>query len=775
MRGFIFLISIFGFAFVLLDSSVVQGADNPNVVLIYVDDMGWADLGANGVATDVSTPNLDALAASGVRFTDGYVTAPQCAPSRAGLMTGKYQQKFGYEWNVHGPLPLTETTIAERIQSQGYTTGLVGKWHLLPESAHKEWIDDNLGGNWSSITEADRAPYRSYNRGFDDAFEGQDVSVRTTFDLAGNTLSQPTQINYGDVNRINLKTQAGLTFLDRHAGSADPFFLYLSYYAPHEPLFAIPEYLALFPGEMPERRRYALAMNAAVDDSVGQIMNKLQEHNLSQDTLVMFVSDNGAPLDFDMPDAPIDQLGWNGSLNTPFVGEKAMLTEGGIRVPFIASWPGTLPAGTVYNEPVLQIDAAATAVAVAGGDISSLDGKNLVPHLTGQDTSSPHDMLYWRFGSQEAVREGNWKLLRQTNNRFWLFDLSVAEPERVNLAGQHPDVVQRLTQALDNWVSVLPRDQFGSSYAGEIWAFNHHLGRPHTEVDPQIVVDFGYDQGTSTIEMELDPGPVQGVGFSGIRLGSGVTADLRLGASITNATTGGGALSFNGWDIPTGGGGLLQRSINSDHYIEFDLTLDGSEVFAVNGIQIAGIAAGFSNNLFSILASNDAFATGASRNDHFMGQDNFKFAFGDWNDPDNPVKNYLYADYVFDTPLLIDEQGTTWTFRLYINEDAGSDLLALAIDSIAFDIETYFPADFDRDGHVDGTDLAAWMGAYGDSAAGDANGDGLTNGADFFAWQRQFSGILTNSTASVPEPHSVVLSLLGISLASLWLPRRNSR
>ncbi|MCG8449869.1 MAG: sulfatase-like hydrolase/transferase [Pirellulales bacterium] len=745
-------------------SGLAWSMGNPNIVLIYADDMGWADLGANGAASDVLTPNLDTLAASGARFTDGYVTAPQCSPSRAGLMTGIYQQKFGFEWNIHGPLPLNQTTIAERLNSQGYVTGMAGKWHLTPTPGNTEWINANLNGDWSNVTEQDIAPYRSYNRGFTDAFEGQLTSIRATYDLAGNTLPQPTNLQFPGQYRVDLQTEAALAFLDRHAAGTDPFFLYLPYFSPHEPLEAPQEYLDRFPGEMPERRRYALAMNAAVDDGVGLIMDKLDQYNITQDTLVMFISDNGAQLKFDMPDDPLTQFGWNGSLNTPFVGQKATILEGGIRVPYVASWPGVIPPGTVYEEPVLQLDAAATAVAVAGGDISSLDGKNLIPHLTGLTNEAPHNLVYSRFGTQEAVREGDWKLLRMTNNQVWLFDMSVAEPERVNLAGKHPTVVSRLTGFLDNWVSTLPRAQFPVPFLGEVVAFNHFLPKPHTGVDPKVVIDLGYDQATSTNEVIVDQGNLQNVTFGGLRLGNGVSADLRAGASISTSIPGGGGQSFVGWDLPSGGSALSQ-AIATEHFLEFDVTFDPYEVLAIKGIQIFG-AANPATNFLSLFASNDGFAT-----DPLPGQQINNalliFTSGDLGDPVNPVRNYQPIDFIPSSPFSINELETTWTFRLYVNEDGIDDLNPVIIHSIAFDVEELVPGDFNRDSFVDQQDLAIWQAAYGISAAGDADRNGITDGADFLVWQRNFTGNppATTSTA-VPEPQGLGLAICAM-LATL--------
>lgn len=737
--------------------------NQPNIVLIYADDMGWGDLGANNVLSDVQTPNIDALAANGVRFTNGYVTAPQCAPSRSGLLTGMYQQRFGFELNIDGPLPLNETTIAERIRDQGYATGIAGKWHLTPAPSQREWIDANLNGDWTTHTEQDLAPYRSFNRGFTDAFEGELGDVWATYDLAGNTLAAPTELSFPDDYRIELQTQAALTFIDRHANS-DPFFLYLPYFAPHVPLEAPQEYLDRFPGPMPERRRHALAMMSAVDDGVGDVVNRLAQYGLSDDTLVMFISDNGAPLALDLEDEPLDVNVniWNGSLNTPFVGEKATLMEGGIRVPYVASWPGVLPQGTVYDHPVLQLDAAATALAAAGGSIESLDGKDLLPHLAQQNSDSPHDVMYWRMHAQEAVREGNWKLLRLTESRLqqdqtWLFDMAEAEPERTNLAGDNPEVVERLSGLLDAWIADLPRSQPPSPFPANILAFNEFLPTPMTSVRPDVVVDLGYDQAGAAPEVAFDPGSFSGADASGVRPGAGVAWDLRPGASISNSTPGGGAQAFADWDLP-GGSPSLQNAIESEHYVEFDISLDGSDALAIEGLQIFGVAGATAADLFALFASNDGFTSSPASGDQ-LGVATFVRPYGDFEDPDFLVQRYLPVDFILDNPLIIPEEGATWTFRLYVREDSQDDTDPLVIDSIAYQVLKLHEGDFNRDAAVDVADLQIFGESFG--------AVGGPSGADLVFWQRgiqMFDNGASVAQLPVPEPSSLAL-LLALSAA----------
>jgi uncharacterized sulfatase len=402
-----------------------RAPERPNLIVVLTDDQGYADLGAQGVVSDVKTPNLDELAAEGVRFTLAYVTAPQCVPSRAGLLTGRYQTRFGAERNL-APLPLTEKTLANRLQSAGYRTGMVGKWHL----------DGNgLGGD-----------YAAGRRGFDEYFEGSIGFYQANFDLAGKDLPNPPQRVGDQRQRIEVQTDAAIAFLQRRAAdSAHPFFLYLAYFAPHVPMEGFEPYYSRLSGAEDPRRRMALSAIAAMDDGVGRIRKFLREHGMEENTLWFVLSDNGAPL---------RRKSWNGSLNQPLVGEKGMLTDGGIRVPFFAVWKGVLPTGRVEKRAVSTLDIAATALAVAGeAPAADLDGVDLMPFLTGGNAQAPHDFLYWRWRSQAAVFDGRWKLVFLPPDQWLLFDHAADAPENENVAAQHPDEVGRLRARLEAWAA----------------------------------------------------------------------------------------------------------------------------------------------------------------------------------------------------------------------------------------------------------------------------------------------------------------------------------
>ena len=413
----------------------------PNILFIVGDDMGYADVGFHG-CKDIPTPNLDALAASGVRFTSGYVSGPYCSPTRAGLLTGRYQSRFGHEFNpngVHG-LPVSETTIANRLKAAGYVTGLVGKWHLgaVPEM-------------------------RPPKRGFDE-FYG--------FLAGAHSYVQATGILRGDeqVKELDYTTDAfareAIAFIERHRG--EPWFLYLAFNAVHTPMQATDDRMAKFPNIADKKRRTYDAMMLAMDEAIGSVRKELAEAGLEQNTFVLFISDNGGPT---MPSTTI-----NASRNDPLRGSKRTTLEGGIRVPFILSWPGHVKPG-VYDQPVIQLDAHATALAVAGVEAKpewKLDGVNLLPFLGGERTGAPHDALYWRFGAQMAIRMGDYKLVRYDNNADTqtgkpnqgvtapkLYDLAADLGETKDLAATMPGKTKELQSKWDAWNATLVKPLWG--------------------------------------------------------------------------------------------------------------------------------------------------------------------------------------------------------------------------------------------------------------------------------------------------------------------------
>jgi arylsulfatase A-like enzyme len=426
-----------------LAATEAERSGRPNVIVIVSDDQGWADLGVQGIRKDVRTPHLDSLAADGVRFSRGYVSAPVCVPSRAGLLTGRHQTRFGIESNADGPLPPGESTIGDHMRQIGYSTALVGKWHLATSRENQRQAnrippDKILWGDNATIDD----PNLPGRRGFDDYFCGAMMNYAASFDLAGKPLTKPSLVN-DRRDRIEVTTEAALAYLD--GPHEKPFFLYVAYFAPHVPLHASKSYLEQH-ADLPDgERKTGLAMISAVDDGVGRIRSRLERLGIDRSTLIFFVSDNGAPLQAKM---------WDGSLNEPLVGEKGMLTEGGIRVPFLVSWPGTIPGGQEVEHPVITLDILPTALAAAGGTIDAawgLDGVNLLPMLTRANEAAPHERLYWRFRSQAAVATERWKLLFLAPDRRLLFDLSSPDGERRDVAAEHPAVAAELFGALSRW------------------------------------------------------------------------------------------------------------------------------------------------------------------------------------------------------------------------------------------------------------------------------------------------------------------------------------
>ena len=425
------------------------GADKPNIILIYSDDHGFADIGAQGVDKDIRTPNLDALAKDGVRFVRGYVSAPQCVPSRAGVMTGRYQQRFGVEDNTKGPLPLAELTIAERLKPAGYVSCQVGKWHLEPPPKRGNAKEEG------SNTEKGARAFLPLGQGFEEYFTGPMNTFVASHDLKGNKLANAPQTLTDKRFRCVWQTDAALSFIERH--QHDPFFLYLAYFTPHVPLESPEPWFSKTPANLPNERRQALAMIAAMDEGIGQIRRRLRERGIEKNTLIFFIGDNGAPL---------KEGAWNGSLNLPLTGEKGMLTDGGVRTPFLAVWPGTLPAGKTYEPPVINLDVAATAVSVAGasapGDSAkaeaTLDGVNLMPFLLGEKSGNPHDALFWRWRSQAAIRADHWKLILLGKDERFLFDMDAPEgkAETTNLITNFPEVAADLEKRLIAWNATLP-------------------------------------------------------------------------------------------------------------------------------------------------------------------------------------------------------------------------------------------------------------------------------------------------------------------------------
>ncbi len=441
-------------------AQAVIPATQPNIIVILTDDQGWADLSSQGELKDVQTPHLDALAERGVRCTAAYVTAPQCSPSRVGLITGRHQQRYGIDTIPDMPLATEAMTLAERLKPLGYRTGFVGKWHLEPNVLSAKWLQKELPAMAGKPRRQIRIPweliepYSPQRQGFDDYYWGTMRRYRTNFDrVTGESHPEMTPVA-DDQFRLEVQSQAAVRFIENH--HEKPFYLQLNYFGPHTPLEATQAYLERFPEPMPTRRRYALAMLSAIDDGVGQIVQTLKQHSLLENTLIVFTSDNGAPLKMTKPDSPIDRDagGWDGSLNDPWVGEKGMLSEGGLRVPMIWSLPSQLPTGATYHWPMSTLDLVPSALGLAGGDLiqaqAELDGIDLIPRLNDIQ-NPPTRTLFFRFWDQAAIRSGKWKYLYVGDGQRYLFNLESDRHEHTNLIAKHPELADKLHKTLADW------------------------------------------------------------------------------------------------------------------------------------------------------------------------------------------------------------------------------------------------------------------------------------------------------------------------------------
>jgi len=459
----------------------------PNVIVILADDLGYGDTGVYG-SKIVKTPNIDALAADGVRFTQAYVTHPVCAPSRAAILTGRYQQRFGWEFNPvgrdrTGGVARTETFIGDVMRTAGYRTGMVGKWHL-----------------------GEAAGYQPLDRGFDEFFgvtagatafivdaqpgdemhtpPGSEGSYRTTVaDPLPPTATEQDRMAFvrerAPVRRgrqvVEVKEYLTDAFTDEAvrfigANKDRPFFLYVAHTAPHTPLQATKKYIDRYRDISDKGQRVYAAMVSSLDDGVGAIRAKLKAEGLEKNTLIVFLSDNGCAA----------YVGTACS-NSPLSGHKGTHLEGGVRVPFIVAWPGRIPAGKVDERLVSSLDIAPTAAALAGAKLPrQSDGVDLMPYLAGGDLRTPNPNLYWRAGPNYAIRSTKWKMwiankadpseaasnaaaitpdgthatISPHGQHVMLYDLSQDLAESKNLAAANPGIVQSLKARIEAWDKV---------------------------------------------------------------------------------------------------------------------------------------------------------------------------------------------------------------------------------------------------------------------------------------------------------------------------------
>jgi len=417
---------------------------HPNVIVIMTDDLGYVDVGFNG-SKDISTPNIDRIAKNGVKFTNGYTPYSVCSPSRAGFITGRYQQRFGYERNAqyrpNDPnmgLPQTEKTIPTLLRQVGYTSGVIGKWHLgahisnHPLNRGFDFFYGHLGGGHRYFPE--------------------ELTIKDSYSINDEPLSYKTWImrdhqpEKTDKYLTDAFSNEAVKFIEKN--QKDPFFLYLAYNAPHGPLQATQKYLDRFDHIKNKKRKTYAAMVSAVDDGVGRILDRLESLEIIENTMIFFLSDNGGP------------ESKNGSNNGPLREGKSSIYEGGNRIPFAMQWPAQITP-IVYEYPISSLDILPTIAEWTNTPISAdkpLDGVNIIPYLKGEKQGRPHQTLYVRKFDDDlySVRDGDFKLVTKKKNSVKeLYNLSKDLGEENDLASELPEEVKRLDSLRQNWDSQL--------------------------------------------------------------------------------------------------------------------------------------------------------------------------------------------------------------------------------------------------------------------------------------------------------------------------------
>jgi arylsulfatase A-like enzyme len=441
------------------NNSNVEVVTKPNLIVIMADDLGYADVGFNG-CKDIPTPNIDRIAENGIQFTNGYTTYSVCSPSRAGFITGRYPQRFGYERNVQyrteDPdmgLSKDELTLASALGSVGYKSGVIGKWHL--------------GAHISN---------HPLNRGFDEFFGHlggghqyypENLTIKDSYLAKDEPDSYRTWImrDHGHVEIKDYLTDEfsdeAVEFVSRHKDH--PFFLFLSYNAPHTPLQATEKYLSRFSNIQDKKRQTYAAMVSAVDDGVGQVLNKLRELDIEDNTMIIFLSDNGGPETKNASD--------NGLLREG----KGSVYEGGFRVPFAMQYKAGVTPG-VYEHPVSSLDIFATIAALSGMPERTekpLDGVNLIPYISGQNSGLPHETIYLRKFDQQrfAVRHGNFKLVTLNNGSVrQLYNLSNDISESNNVINNSPQIAEEIETLRAEWNSELIDPAFLGLIHTDAWS-----------------------------------------------------------------------------------------------------------------------------------------------------------------------------------------------------------------------------------------------------------------------------------------------------------------
>ncbi|MET4696485.1 sulfatase-like hydrolase/transferase [Endozoicomonas lisbonensis] len=420
--------------------AATEEARRPNIVLLFSDDMGYADAGFQNRSQDVVTPNMDRIAADGVIFSSGYVTGTVCGPSRAGLMTGRYQQRFGYHDNTapysrdaETPLglDLSVPTMANYLADAGYRTGMVGKWH---DAEPEEYWPHNRGFE----------EFFGFNNGAATYYVGPMNEAKYDYKKEAAIYRNGKLVDNFDQYLTDKFGDEAVDYIGRNKDEA--FFLYVAFNAIHSPMEPKQVDMDRFADIKDENRRKAVAMNYNMDENIGKILDKLEKEGLMDNTLIVYLADNGG------------KLNDNYSLNTPLRGEKGSFWEGGIRIPFTMSWKGTIPSGQTIDEPVISLDLMTTFLAAAGVEKQAewqLDGENLMPLMTGKVDQLEDRFLFWANSRGWAVRDRNWKLYdenaRRVRQKPMLFNLSDDMEEQHELTEKFPKEAERLLSAYNKW------------------------------------------------------------------------------------------------------------------------------------------------------------------------------------------------------------------------------------------------------------------------------------------------------------------------------------
>ncbi len=447
-----FIFGIFlGFQVLAMQSLIAQ--KRPNIIIILADDLGYGDVGYHG-GKEIPTPNIDALAETGTYFTAGYAMAPVCGPSRAGMLTGRYQNRFGFEDNPGGNfrkteetkpgIPLDEVTLGEHLQKEGYRTAWIGKDHQ---------------GRFDI--------YHPTKRGFDEFFGFLNgASEYFIGDNPKKMLQRGTiPVKEEEEYLTDAFAREAVSFIKKNQDN--PFFLYLPFNAVHGPLQAKKEDLELFKSIKNEKRRTLAAMHHSMDENIGKITSTLKELNLDKNTLLVFYSDNGG------------KIHGNYSYNTPLKGEKGMVLDGGIRVPFLMKWEGEIKGNQELNFPVAAIDIYKTVLAAVDAKnkpVNELDGINLLPYMNGDKIREENRYLYWRFLYQWAIRDNEWKLLKLKgkDKSMELYHISEDISEKNNVIDQYPEIAKKLKKEFDKWASTMKEPQWSwqPAFGGSITTDN---------------------------------------------------------------------------------------------------------------------------------------------------------------------------------------------------------------------------------------------------------------------------------------------------------------